>query len=160
MYSTGHGSRGIDAPIGGMNVIVKKLMAVIGLAVMLASCALPWFPVEIEVDDGSNYGAPQEVGIIDVQAGTKFLFFSNVGGGFSAVVRFQVPATGSYNIYSGGQPVFAIAVTRSSSGPTLAAPGPEETVTVVLEAGTNYFLEIEQGGSYAMGGSTAILWAD
>jgi hypothetical protein len=73
------------------------LGAVLGALLLLAGCELPWDPVEIEVYDGMNYNGPQETGIINVQDGTHFLFYSNVGY-FESVVRFQVPATGSYNV--------------------------------------------------------------
>jgi hypothetical protein len=130
-----------------------------GVALFLASCELPWDPDEIEIIGGSTYPSPTEAGIIDAGKGMKFLFYSTVTGSYGWA-RFKVPSTGGYNIHHGGQPVFDVWIRTSQYGTALAAPVCDETVTITLTAGINYYVEVDQPGAAMMGASSLTIWSD
>jgi hypothetical protein len=146
-----------------MNMIGKRQWIYLGVALgallFLAGCELPWDPDEIEIIGGSTYPSPTEAGIIDAGKGMKFLFYSTVTGSYGWA-RFQVPSTGDYNIFHGGQPVFDVWIRTSQYGTPLAAPAHDETVTITLNAGTNYYVEVDQPGAAMMGASSLWIWAD
>jgi hypothetical protein len=81
-------------------------------------------------------------------------------GGLDAVVRFRVPATGSYNVCYGDRDVSYIAIRLSITGPTGIEADNDATETVLLDAGTDYYLEIEQTGGALIAASTVTVWAD
>lgn len=137
----------------------KRLGVLLGLAALLVGCTLPTNPVVVEVPDGSTYFAPQEAGIINVEDGTEFEFYSTVGG-FSAVVRFRVPADGQYNFHYRGRELFDVAVRLTQMGASIVTFVHESTTTASLDAGTDYYLEIEQDDNAMMGGTYVTIWAD
>jgi hypothetical protein len=137
----------------------KRVGFLMGIAVLLAGCTLPTDPVVVEVLDGSSYSTPQEAGVIDVEDGTEFEFYSTVGG-FSAVVRFQVPAGGQYDFHYRGRDLFDVAVRLTQMGAAVVTFEHDITTTALLAAGTDYYLEIDQTDGAMMGGTFVTIWAD
>ena len=136
------------------------LAIVLGFALFIAGCDLmPWDPDEIEIFSDQS-GSPTEAGIINAEKGTMLVFYSTI---YSATRwgRFQVPYTGTYNIAHTGQPMFEVRIHSSNPyGAIMASPANGETETAALVAGTNYYLEAEQGGYYALGGTAVTIWGD
>ena len=137
----------------------KRLWILLGIVVLATGRNLPTNPVVMQVPDGSTYAAPQQVGLIIVNDGTEFEFYSTVGG-FDAVVRFQVPANGTYNFHYRGRDLFDLVIRSTQMGPALVTLKHDTTRTGSLSAGTDYYLEIEQTGGAMLGGSFAAIWAD
>ena len=137
----------------------KRLWVLLGIVILTIGCNLPTKPVVIPVPDGSTYAAPQQVGLINVNDGTEFEFYSTVGG-VAAVVRFQVPAGGTYNFHFRGRDLFDLVIRSAQTGPALVTFKHDTTWTGSLSAGTDYCLETEQTGGAMLGGSFATIWAD
>ncbi len=137
------------------------LAVVLGVALLLlAGCELlPSDPDEIEIFSDQS-GSPTEAGTINAEKGTMLVFYSTI---YSATRwgRFQVPFTGTYSIHHGGQPVFNVWIHSGNPyGAVMAAPANGETVTATLIAGSTYYLEAEQLGVYALGGTAVTIWGD
>lgn len=112
----------------------------LGALLILASCALPWDPDEIEVYS-TTFASPDDAGVIDAERGVKFVFTSNVWPGTTWWGRFEVPVTGTYNIAHTGQPVFEMTIHKDSqSSGIVATPANGETVAVTLQAGAGYYV--------------------
>ena len=109
-------------------------------------------PVTVQVHDGTTYASPQEAGVIDVEDGTEFEFYSTVGG-LSAVVRFQVPRDRTHEVEYRGRDVFDIAIRLSQTTAAVVEPQHEAWVQASFSANTDYFLEIEQRDGAMMGPS-------
>jgi hypothetical protein len=137
-----------------------KYLLALGVALFLSACEMPWDPVEIEVSS-TNFGVPDDAGVIDAERGVKFVFYSNVWPGTTWWGSFQVPVTGDYNIAHTGQPVFEMTIhhTYQSAG-IVATPANGETVVVNLMAGLQYYVEAYQPGGAMMGGTAVWVWAD
>jgi hypothetical protein len=58
----------------------------------------------------------------------------------------------SYNVNYGGNPVFDLRIKSSYAGAPLVVLEPDDTATVSLDAGTDYYLRIEQTGDGMTGG--------
>jgi hypothetical protein len=139
---------------------MKKAWFLLGVLVLLASCELPWNPDEVEVTS-FNFSTATDAGIIDAQKGLKFLFYSTVSGAGTAWWgKFQVPVTGAYTIYHGGQPAFEMSIRTSQSSGLVASPANDQTVTATLTAGTDYYVKAYQPGGAIMGATTVWVWAD
>jgi hypothetical protein len=133
---------------------------VLGSLLILASCELPWDPVEVEVYS-TTFASPDDAGVIDAEQGVKFVFTSNVWPGTTWWGRFEVPVTGEYNIAHTGQPVFEMTIHENSQYSSIVAtPANGETVTLSLDAGIPYYVEGFQPGEAMMGGTAIWVWAD
>jgi hypothetical protein len=139
---------------------MKRTWMVLGVVLLLAGCEMPWDPDEIEVYS-TTFASPDDAGVIDAQRGVKFVFYSNVWPGTTWWARFQVPVTGEYQIFHGGQPVFEMTIHKNSQASGIVAtPANGETVTRTLDAGIPYYVEGYQPGGAMMGGTSIWVWAD